>query len=365
MKRIGFLYERIISLDNCREAIIKASKGKTHRKYVSEILENLEYYAQDLSLRLQTDTFTTPYKHRVIQDGLSHKKRDLEIPSFYPDQCAHHALIQVLKPIVMKSAYYWSCGNIKGRGIKRACIGVDRATKRHPKKAKYCFKADIKKFYPNVNHDVLKEALARKIKDKKALALYYRIIDTHPNGIPIGNYTSPWFAEFILQSLDHFIKEQCHIKFYIRYADDIVLIDSKKRKLHKAVKGIMELLNRFKFKLKENWQVFKIYRNGKGRKIDFVGNCFAIGFTTIRKTKALAFIRQARRILKRQKNGTPVSLKMAEGFISRSACLKRTDSFSLSKKYYCPIDIFNLKEVIRHASSRGFITTNCGITVGV
>lgn len=350
MKRIGFIYEQIVSVENCKEAIINASRHKRSRTNVKRILADIDYYAQDLSDRFQRLDFTTPYRPKVIVDGLSGKKREIMIPSFYPDQCAHHAIMQILRPIFMRSSYYWSCGNMPRRGISRAAKGVSRATTRDAEHAKYCFKYDIKKFYPSIPHDKLKEKLRRKFKDKKALDILFIVIDSHKQGLPIGNYTSPWFAEFYLQSLDRFVTEQDGVRHYVRYVDDGVIVGSNKRKLHKAAKEIMQYLCLLGLKIKENYQLFKVYKNGIGRKIDFVGRCFAVGFATIRKRRALAYMRQSRRIQKAQARKQEISFKEASGFISRSSCMLYTNSFGLRKKYYETVNINDLKNIIRRAS---------------
>lgn len=121
MKRIGFLYEQIVSVENCKLAIQNASKHKSKRKTVREVMSNLDTYAQDLSERLIRLDFLTPYRTRIIKDGLSGKERELQIPSFYPDQCAHHAIVQILQPIFLKSSYLWSCANIPQPGY-RPCL---------------------------------------------------------------------------------------------------------------------------------------------------------------------------------------------------------------------------------------------------
>lgn len=92
-------------MENCRLAILNASQKKKKRKMVKEVLDNLEYYANDLSERMSRMDFLSPYKTRIIKDGLSGKERELQVPAFYPDQCAHHAIMQILKPIIEKSSY--------------------------------------------------------------------------------------------------------------------------------------------------------------------------------------------------------------------------------------------------------------------
>ena len=366
MKRIGFLYEQIVSVENCKLAILNAAKHKIKRKNVTKILDDIDFYAQDLSERLICLNFTSPYRTRIIQDGLSGKERELQIPAFYPDQCAHHAIIQVFQPIVLKSSYYWSCANIPERGIDRAARGVERATKWDIEYAKYCVKMDIRKFYPSIPHDKLEERLQEKIKDKKALAIFRTIINSYHSspgkGLPIGNYTSPWLAEFYLQPLDHYIKQILGIKYYIRYADDLVLIGDDKRKLRKALYSIIEYTNSLGLEIKHNYQLFPIQRKYQGvkrligRKIDFVGRCFGIGITTVRKKRALVLMRQSRYIKKKQKYGRGLSYHTAAGFLSRSACFKRTNSHGMRKKYYDKINTKKLKEIVSNESKRQYLT---------
>lgn len=372
MKRIGFLYEQIVSEENCRLAIINAAKHKKKRKNVQKVMDNLDFYAKDLSERLVRLDFTSPYRTRIIKDGLSGKERELQIPAFYPDQCAHHAIVQVLQPLIMKSSYHWSCANIPNRGIDRAAKGVERATVRDIKHAKYCVKMDIHKFYPSIPHDKLKDYLSRKIKDKKALGIIHVVIDSYhslpEHGIPIGNYTSPWLAEFYLQPLDYFIKQTLGVRYYIRYADDLVLIDSNKRKLRKALYAVIAFVEELGLEIKHDYQLFRIQRNCKsrtnrrGRKIDFVGRCFGIKVTTIRKRRALALMRQSRYIQKIQRTNGVVSFRMAAGFLSRCSCFKHTDSLGMKKKYYDTVKIKKLKEVVRNESKRKHFSCNpvCG-----
>ena len=359
MKRVGFLYERLVSIENCKAAIMSASKRKRRRKVVQTVLANIDYYAEDLSARLISHDFVTPYKQKRITDGLSGKERDILVPAWYPDQCAHHAIVRLIQPIIEKSSYHWSCANIPKRGIDHASKCIERGTKRDIKNAKYCAKGDVRKYYPSIDHDILKAMLERKIKDKKFLEVVNVVIDSCDEGLPIGNYTSPWFAELFLQDLDRLILNHKATKHYARYADDITILGSNKRELHNLIHHIDIFLDEHKLKLKDNWQVFRVQYKGEwdykkerfrycGRRIDFIGKCYGIGFTTIRKRRSLAFIRQSRRIRKLQERNLPIPFKMAAGFISRSSCLKRTNSQSLRIKYYDTINIGQLKEFIRN-----------------
>lgn len=367
MKRIGYLYEEIISVDNCRKAILNAAKNikkKKHRKNVQEVINNVDYYAVKLSESLSNLEFCTGYKKKVINDGATGKERVLHIPAFFPDRCAHHAIIQVLRPTIEKSSYYWSCANIPGRGTDRAHRGVERATRKDIKNAKYCIEMDEKKFYHAIPHDKLKHRLRFKYKDEKLLKMLYCLIDSYVEkeivfddivrGLPIGNYTSPWLAELYMQPFDHYVKQELKAIHYVRYADNIVMTGPNKRKLRKSMLLAIDFIEtELGMWVKNDYQLFKVSsKKRSGRKIDFVGKCFAIEETTVRKGRALTFMKQSRKIQKLQENGQPISHHEAASFISRSSCLKHTDSAGLKARYYDVIDIEQLKEVIRNESKR-------------
>lgn len=349
MKRYGYIYEDIIDINNCRKAIIEASKSKRNKSYVKNILNNIDFYAEDLSKRFQTLNFTSPYRIKEIQDGASKKKRIIQIPKYYPDQCAHHAIVQVLQPIITKSSYYYSCANMPKRGLSRAQLAAIKASN-----LKYCAKTDIKKFYPSINNGKLKIFIRKKLKDKKAIEILDVVIDSC-KGLPIGYYTSPWLAEWHSQDLDHYIKENLKIKEYSRYADDQVLADNNKRKLSRATKSVIQYVKKkYGLTIKSNYQVFPIYhknkyeKKGYGRKIDYVGVCYANGFRTIRKRRALVIMKQSRLIDKLIKRDCQLNSHLCNSYMSRTAAFKQADSFGMKKKYYKHVS--QIKNVIRRNS---------------
>jgi len=140
-------------------------------------------------------------------------------------------------------------------------------------------KLDIKKFYPNVDHEILKQLLRRKIKDSDLLWLLDEIIDS-ADGLPIGNYLSQYFANFYLTYFDHWIKEKKQVRYYFRYADDLVFLSSNKSDLHQLLYEIKNYLsNRLKLTVKENYQLFPVQARG----IDFIGYIFYHTHTLLRK----------------------------------------------------------------------------------
>ncbi len=345
MKRCGNLFKSITDIENCKSAIRDAAKGKTYRAEVRKVVEIADEYAVRLSQMLSEKTYIpSDYRIITVHDGACKKTRIVQVPEFWPDQCVHHALMRVLQPILMRCAYYWNCGSLPGRGIKHAQKGVERATLNDPKNAKYACKLDIVHCYASIPNDKLKTAFRRIIKDADALWLIYTIIDSC-EGLPIGNYTSAWFANFYLTPLDWYIKQTLHVKHYVRYMDDMVLTGSNKKKLHKDVRAVIKFTEEtLGVKLHDNWNVFKVRREGDGNKnrpIDFVSFCFCLGYTTLRKRNALAIMRQSRRIQKIEREGRNIPHKMAAGFISRAGQLTHCDGAGLKQKY---VDVVHEKD---------------------
>lgn len=370
------MYEQICSYENCKTAILSAAKGKKSRRVVKRVHCHLNQYAYNLSKMLTEEKYRlSPYRAVIIQDGPSRKEREIQVPAFWPDQCIHHALMNILCPRITRSSYYWSCGSMPNRGFTRGIRGVERATMQDTKNAKYCAKLDISKFYSSIPHDRLKVGFRRHIKDAKMLRLIDTVIDSYTDGLPIGNYTSAWFANFYLMPLDNFIKASeevggLGIKHYVRYVDDMVLFSGNKKRLHAALRRLMAFANDvLGVRIKGNWQVFPVKRDrrmrGKrgGRSVDFLGFCFCLGYTTLRKRNALTLMRKSRKLQKRIALNQPISFRAASGFISRIGQIKHCDSLGLRKKYVDVLSLKILKGVIRRESKRRQCTSG-GVLYG-
>lgn len=264
MKRSNKLYEKIVSIENLMKADQKAQKGKS-KQYGVE-LHNRDKANNLLKLHdmLISKTYkTSDYDTFFVFEP---KQREVYRLPYFPDRICHHAIMNILEPIFMAvfTSDTYSC--IKGRGIHKASYRLRRALCNQDQTL-YCLKLDIKKFYPSVNHNILKNLIRKKIKDNDLLWLLDEIIDSAP-GLPIGNYLSQYLANFYLTYFDHWVKEILRVKYYFRYADDIVILDSTKEELH----DIKVKIERYLFKelsliVKENWQVFPVEKRG----IDFVG----------------------------------------------------------------------------------------------
>ena len=97
MKRIGNLYDEIASPDNVRAAILKASRGKRDRPQVRAVLDDLENKVLELSHALRTETVELhQYTADQRVEGSRNKKRVIHKPRFWPDQCVHWAIYNVM-----------------------------------------------------------------------------------------------------------------------------------------------------------------------------------------------------------------------------------------------------------------------------
>ena len=249
MKRIGNLFEKVISLENLKLADEKARKGKLHSYGVQQHDKNRDANILALHESLKNGTFHTSQYH--VFTIYEPKEREIYQLPYYPDRILHHAVMNILEPIWVSvfTRDTYSC--IKNRGIHACAMSVKKALRKDPAGTKYCLKIDVRKFYPSINHELLKGVVRRKIKDGRLLALLDEIIDSNTNtdipirnfvtdpitgelvatslnGVPIGNYLSQYFANLFLAYFDHWIKEAKRVKYYWRYADDIVILAADK-----------------------------------------------------------------------------------------------------------------------------------------
>ncbi len=288
MKRLNNLFSQIISIENLMKADEKAQKGKSRQYGVSLHNKNREENILKLHNLLISKTYKT--SQYDIFKVFEPKEREVYRLPYFPDRICHHAIMNVLEPVFVAvfTADSYSC--IKGRGIHKASFNLRKALKKENETA-YCLKLDIKKFYPNVNHEILKILLRRKFKDADLLWLLDEIIESAP-GLPIGNYLSQYLANFYLTYFDHWIKEKLRIKYYFRYADDIVILYHDKSYLHLLLNSIENYFKiNLKLDVKNNWQVFPVAKRG----IDFVGYKHYHSHTLLRKSIKKRFARMLKR----------------------------------------------------------------------
>lgn len=264
MKRYGNLYAQICDINNLRLAAQNAASGKRRRSEVTAFFARLEENLEQLHRELTEKRYkTSPYDVFVKFEG---KRREIyKLP--FRDRVVHWAIMQVLEPIWTPQFTADTHACIKGRGMHSLLRKLREDLRNDPEGTAYCLKLDIRKFYPSIDHEKMKAVVRRKIKDPEVLWLLDGIIESAP-GVPIGNYISQYFANLYLSELDHLLKEVAGVRYYYRYADDMVLLAGDKPTLHGWLVLINDWLNVERHvDLKSNYQVFPVESRG----IDFVG----------------------------------------------------------------------------------------------
>lgn len=267
-KKLKNVYHLIYSPENLIKAQYKAQKGKGRRSEIENFNKNICENLNDLWDMLANEKYVPgDYRIKTIYEP---KERIIMIAPFFPDRIVHHCIINVL-------GQFWSSlfiGNtyacIKGRGIHKCMEDVHKALFTDRNGTKFCLKIDIRKFYDNVDHAALKDIIRYMISDEQLLRLLDKIIDSNgtSKGLPIGNFTSQYFANVYLSYFDHWIKEVLRVKYYYRYMDDIVVLSDSKEKLRQILDAMgLYLGNELKLEIKSNWQIFPVDDRG----IDYVG----------------------------------------------------------------------------------------------
>lgn len=285
MKRINNLFDKICTLDNVYDAYNNAIKGKNHYRNIVAFNRNLDANLREIQHELETLEYkTSPYHKFKLKSG--GKLREVsKLP--FRDRIVQHAIMIHIEPVFRKSFIFDTFSSIKGKGIHAALGRLKKAMKDRDG-TRYCLKMDIHKFYPSIDKELLKRAMSRKFKDKRLLKLLFDIIDSNDDGVPIGNYTSQYFANFFLSPMDHWLKETMGVKYYFRYCDDMVILGASKEYLHNLRKQIEAYLNNIKLQLKPNWQVFPV----DDRSVDFLGYKTRHDYVLVRKRIKRNFIRK-------------------------------------------------------------------------
>lgn len=310
MKRIGHLYEQIISIENLQRADEKARCGKTHTYGVRVHDKNKQANILALHEALLTKTYrTSNYDIFTVYEP---KERIIYRLPYYPDRIVHHAIMNVLEPIWVKTFTHNTFSCIKGRGIEGCARYVEKLIRKYDGKPLYCLKIDIKKFYPSIKHRVLKSIIRRKLKDEDLLWLLDEIIDS-TDGLPIGNYLSQFLANLLLCYMMHRLNEVYHADC-AEYADDIIVLSDSKEKLRtlffQVIKPIIE--GELELTVKGNYQIFPITDNRAdchGRALDYVGYKFYRHQKLIRKSIKQNFCRAVSKLSKRVPPVSPMTFK--------------------------------------------------------
>ncbi len=241
-------YNQLITLSNLFQAFREFKKGKKKRWDLQIFERNLEDNLFNLYQGLKNKTYRHgKYESFYVNDP---KKRHIHKASV-SDRVLHHLLYKYLYDVFDPCFIYdsYSCRLDKGthKGVKRLEKFARIVSKNYSSDC-FVLKLDIKKFFANVDHKILFELLRKKVKDADILNLLERVIISYNSesgigkGIPLGNLTSQIFANIYLNELDQFIKQKLKIKYYLRYADDFVILSPNKDFLYQCIDTSQQFL---------------------------------------------------------------------------------------------------------------------------
>ena len=321
MKRVGYLFEKIITKENLIKAHFSAAINKMYRSEVRQVHNNLAYYIEKLHNMLNNKEYK-PSNYETKEIMCRNKIREISTVPYFPDRIVHHAIMNILEPIWKPTLIKETYQSIKGRGITKCKNDLEYFLRKNENEDLWCLKLDVSKFYPSINNDILKDIIKRKIKCKRTLELIYSIIDKS-YGVPIGNYISQYFGNLYLYKVDHTMKSKKECLFYSRYCDDIVMITNNKEECKLLKDTITEELNKLKLGIKKNIQYFDFDK----RQIDYVGYVFK---RTKQNRKLKITIRKS--IKRRFKSACRVCGE--EVMASYYGWLKHSNSYQLWNKYY-------------------------------
>jgi len=264
MKTYNNLYRELCSEENLFLAYRKARKGKSKKKSVLEFEKNLDYELRTLREELLSKTYMPkPLKRFIVRDP---KTRTIHASAFR-DRIVHHLIIFIIRPIFERIFIYDSFASRIGKGTHSAIKRFDyfkRKVSRNGKCVKnsrnnnsvegYVLKADIKHYFDTIDHRILIDMIREKIKDEELIWLIKKVLENFDSsvigkGMPLGNYTSQFFANVYLNKIDYFVKHELRAKYYLRYVDDFVILHRSKKRLEYFRKEIESFLKGLKIEL--------------------------------------------------------------------------------------------------------------------
>lgn len=264
MKTYKRLYEKLCSEENLRSAYEKAKKGKSRMDSVVEFTKNLDINLSILRDQLLLHTYKPrPLRRFMIRDP---KTRVIHA-SHFCDRVVHHATINILEPIFEPRFIHDSFASRKDKGTHGAVERFDGFKRKVSTNGLlvreayttngvvgYVLKTDIRHFFDTVDHGILLDIIHSKIRDDEVLSLIKIVLDNfethHPGqGMPLGNYTSQFFANVYLNRLDYFVKHVLKARYYIRYVDDLVILARNKVFLEDCHRKIDLYLRHLKIEL--------------------------------------------------------------------------------------------------------------------
>ncbi len=277
MKTYRNLYNYLCSMGNLMIAWRKARKGKSGSFDIIDFEADLIRNLLSLHYELKNKTYKPkPLRTFVLRDP----KTRVISKSDFRDRIVHHALINCIKHIFENTFIYDSCANQLNKGTLFALKRFQKFMRKVSdpiSQRGFCLKADIRHYFQEVDHEILLNIIRKRLDDCDVIWLIQQILSNNLNesisgeriiGMPLGNYTSQFFANVYLNELDYFVKHQLKVKYYVRYVDDFVILHKSSRQLS-IWKDEIDRFLREKLRIKLHSDKSRIIPISRG--IDFVG----------------------------------------------------------------------------------------------
>lgn len=315
MKRVKCVYDNMIDYDKILKVYNKLKVTSRNKKEVLSFSLNLNENIYNILNKIKNGTYKFG-KYNIFL--IKEPKYRLIMSENFTDKIVNHLFSKELIKYLERSLIYTNVATRKKKGSKLAYDNFIKSINKIMYKSKdiYVLKMDISKFFYNINHNMLIKLCEEKIKDKKSLRILKEILDTtnlpYVNrqireviykekerikslnickeekkklyneldkiptyrkgyGLPIGNMSSQILAVFFLSKVDHFIKEVLGCKYYIRYMDDLIIMDSDKSKLKNIYSDIVKLIESFDLKVNNKSRIYNL-SNG----VNFLGYNFKV-----------------------------------------------------------------------------------------
>ncbi len=300
MRRIGEkagLIEKITEWRNLSKSIDIVLRGRKRKglrtgQYIlahrDEVIERLQREIRDGTFRV------TKYKQMQVTDGP--KVRTVQAVCLY-ERIGVNAVMNVVEQEIFRRYIRTTSASIKKRGMHdlKSCLQKDIA--RDPEGTKYCYKFDVRKFYESINQDVMMAVLRRMFKDPAILVLFESFVKMMPSGLSIGLRSSQTFGNILLSfGLDHYLKDQCGIKYFYRYCDDGVVLAGNKDELWRVRDLVHQRAAMLKLSIKPNERIFPISEG-----IDFLGYVIYADHARLRKRNKQNAARRLHKLQSKQR----------------------------------------------------------------
>ena len=257
MKRKNNLYNDLYKISNIEKAFLEICQNTKNKNKSAYFREYKCIYISRIYELLAKRKYTVgPYNIFYIYEP---KKRRIVSQNLVDKVVNHLVAKHILYPSVLPCLLDTNVASRKGMGCK---AGIQFAQNFHRKfsinyGSYYILKIDIHNYFGSINHNILKNKLIKKIKDKEALNIVFNIIDSDNVGLSIGNMTSQILAIFFLNDFDHFVKETLHIKGYVRYQDDMLLFHESNKYLKECLAKIVDFLKQEDLMLNPKTRIYK------------------------------------------------------------------------------------------------------------